>query len=404
MTIDRRTRLYKDIREIPRDEVFDELLPDCIARHAELAGRGLVYRDLPSLALEDAGRSITLLVRDGKMILEQGDANAEVLASMHPGALSELVQDRRTTMGLAMESMVKVTRGSFERFVGWEPVLRALLDGRPVYETGQMEFRDREGRPLDLDRRFTLDDDRDEISHFLHEAGFLHNEGVFDPQEMAEVGRDLDEALASAKPEDGLSWWAEDDRGESMAVRILSFHERSAALRELLADPRLTWIGELPGDGHRPPNSAEGLVKPLGIRKGLSDLPWHKDCGQGQHSYMCCSMTVGISVTGADEHSGALGVQPGSHRASLQAAGLDPTFEVPTRKLTTATGDVTVHCSDTFHRAYPPTRRPRKVVYTAFRLPRLVGDVLPDVPSDQLKADRARLTNVQDRIAAAGRE
>jgi hypothetical protein len=404
MTIDRRTRLYKEIREIPRDEVFDELLPDCIARHAELAGRGLVYRDLPSLALEDAGRSITLLVRDGKMILEQGDANAEVLASMHPGALSELVQDRRTTMGLAMESMVKVTRGSFERFVGWEPVLRALLDGRPVYETGQMEFRDREGRPLDLDRRFTLDDDRDEISHFLHEAGFLHIEGVFDPQEMAEVGRDLDEALASAKPEDGLSWWAEDDRGESMAVRILSFHERSAALRELLADPRLTWIGELPGDGHRPPNSAEGLVKPLGIRKGLSDLPWHKDCGQGQHSYMCCSMTVGISVTGADEHSGALGVQPGSHRASLQAAGLDPTFEVPTRKLTTATGDVTVHCSDTFHRAYPPTRRPRKVVYTAFRLPRLVGDVLPDVPSDQLKADRARLTNVQDRIAAAGRE
>jgi len=404
MTIDRRTRLYKDIRDIPRDEIFDALLPDCIEIRGELAGQGLAYRELPSLALEDAGRAVTLLARDGKMVLEEGDAHADVVASLRPGALSELVQDQRTTMGLAMTAQVKVTRGSFESFVGWEPVFRALIDGRPVYETGRVALRDRDGSPLDLARSFTLDDDRDEIAHFLHEAGFLHIKGVFGTEEMAEVGQDLDAALASAVPDDGMSWWAENAGGEPMPVRILSFHERSAALRELLADPRLTWIGALPGDGHRPPNSAEGLIKPLEIRKGLSDLPWHKDCGQGLHSYMCCSMTVGISVTGADEHSGALGVQPGSHRASLQAAGLDPTFEIPTRKLPTATGDVTVHCSDTFHRAYPPTRRPRKVVYTAFRLPKLEGDVLPDVPSEKLKADRARLTDVQDRIAAAGRE
>lgn len=404
MTIDRRTRLYKDIRDISRDEVFDALLPDCIANNGELAGRGLDYRDIPSLALEDAGRTVSLLARDGKMVLEEGDTHAEVVASLEPGALSDLVQDQCTTMGLAMTGQVKVTRGSFGSFVGWEPIFRALFDGRPVYEAGRVELRDRDGGPLDPGRSFTLDDDRDEIAHFLHEAGFLHIKDVFDPKEMAAVGQDLDTALASAEPDDGMSWWAENARGEPMPVRILSFHERSAALRELLVDSRLTWIGSLPGDGHRPPNSAEGLIKPLEIAKGLSDLPWHKDCGQGQHSYMCCSMTVGISVTGADEHSGALGVQPGSHRASLQAAGLDPTFEIPTRKLPTATGDVTVHCSDTFHRAHPPTRHPRKVVYTAFRLPKLEGDVLPDVPSEKLKADRARLTDVQDRIAAAERD
>jgi hypothetical protein len=404
MTLDRRTRLYKDIRALPRDEVLDALLPDCIENHGELAGRGLVRRDLPPLALEDSGRAVTLLARDGKMVLEEGDAHADVVASLKPGALSELVQDQRTTMGLAMTAQVKITRGSFERFIGWEPILRALLDGRPVYETGGVELLDRDAGPLDLDRSFRLDDDRDEIAHFLHEAGFLHIEGVFSTEEMAAVGQDLDTALASAEPDDGMSWWAENSRGEPLPVRILSFHERSAALRDLLADPRLTWIGALPGDGHRPPNSAEGLIKPLEIRKGLSDLPWHKDCGQGQHSYMCCSMTVGISVTGADERSGALGVQPGSHRASLGAAGLDPTFEIPPRKLPTATGDVTVHCSDTFHRAYPPTRHPRKVVYTAFRLPRIEGDVLPEVSSEKLKADRARLTDVQDRIAAAESE
>ena len=218
---------------------------------------------------------------------------------------------------------------------------------------------------------------------------------------MDAIGADIDEALTHAKPDDGLSWWAGTSTGEQLPVRILSFHERSAALRELLGDPRLTWIGELPDDGHLPPAGGEGLIKPLDIQTGLSDLPWHKDCGQGSHSYMCCSMTVGISITGADEASGALGVLPGSHRASLQASGMDPTFDLPSRKLCTNKGDLTVHCSDTFHRAYAPTERPRKVVYTGFRQSKLPGDVLPDVSMSKLKADRARLTDVRDRIAAS---
>jgi hypothetical protein len=56
-------------------------------------------------------------------------------------------------------------------------------------------------------------------------------------------------------------------------------------------------------------------------------LPWHKDCGQGGHSYYCNGLTVGISVTGADERSGALGVVPGSHRANVQTAGKDDSLD-----------------------------------------------------------------------------
>ena len=66
----------------------------------------------------------------------------------------------------------------------------------------------------------------------------------------------------------------------------------------------------------------EGLVKPLGIVRGLSDLPWHKDCGQGQHSYKCSGLTCGISVTGADRVSGALGVIPGSRHTQQPLVGL----------------------------------------------------------------------------------
>jgi hypothetical protein len=66
--------------------------------------------------------------------------------------------------------------------------------------------------------------------------------------------------------------------------------------------------------------------------------------------------------------------------------------------LETRTGDVTVHCSCTLHRAHPPVDRPRKVVYTSFRLPPLAGDA---TVLGYTKRDRAELTSVQDRIAAA---
>ena len=401
MSIDQRTRLYKDIRAIERDEIFDGLLPSSLAQNAGLAGRGLRHKKLPSIALEDAGRTVTLAERNGDMVLIEGASPDASIASLQPGALSELVQDQRTTMGLAMMAQVKMTRGDFADFIGWESVFRALLDARPVYEAGRLTLRDRRGDPLDLSRRFTLADDRDEIAHFLQEAGFLHIGGVFREEEMDAVAADLDVALQAAEPGDGMSWWAGTSTGEKLPVRVLSFHEKSDILQELLRDDRLVWLGEITGDKHVSPSGAEGLIKPLDIQTGLSDLPWHKDCGQGSHSYMCNAMTVGISVTGADEESGALGVLPGSHRASLQAAGLDPTFDLPSRKLSTETGDVTVHCSDTFHRAYSPKKRPRKVVYTGFRQPKLPGDILPEVSMAKVKADRAKLTDVQDRIAAA---
>jgi hypothetical protein len=306
-------------------------------------------------------------------------------------------------MGLAMNAKVKMTRGAFDSWIGWEPVLRALLDGRPVHEAGAIVLRDRDGGPLDLARSFRLDDDRAEISHFLQEVGFLHVEGVFDESEMAAVSADLDLALERAQPDDGASWWAGDSQGVQQPVRVLWFHEQSQALRELLRDERLQWIARLTGDPHDASKmGAEGLVKPLDIETGLSDLPWHKDCGQGAHSYLCNGLTVGISVTGADRRSGALGVVPGSHRANVQTAGRDESLDLAPIKLETKTGDLTVHCSDTLHRAHRPTERTRKVVYTGFRLGPLPGDVLPELPQKELRAARARLTNVRDRIAASG--
>jgi hypothetical protein len=114
-------------------------------------------------------------------------------------------------------------------------------------------------------------------------------------------------------------------------------------------------------------------------------------------------LTCGISVTGADRVSGALGVIPGSHRANTMATGRDPRLDLRPRMLETRTGDVTIHCSDTLHRAHPPVERPRKVVYSGFSLPPRPGEVRKADPA-RMRAQRAGLTDVQSRIEAADNE
>lgn len=402
MSVDCRTRLFKSVRPLGLEEILDEVLPGALAAHGDLAARGATYRELAPLGFRVGARCFALRPRRGRLVVEPGLEHAGVIAELDEDALSDLLQDYQSTMGLAMTARVKIALGTVDDWVAWEMVLRALMDGRRVYETGDVTFVDGDGRPLDLDRIFTLDDDREEMAHFLRQAGFLHVRGVFEPDEMDAVGRDIDHFIARATPDDGDSWWAEDAEGRAQAVRVLEFYDKSEALRDLVHDDRYQWLGELTGDGHAYRRSAEGLVKPLGIVKGLSDLPWHKDCGQGRHSLMCNALTCGISVTGADRVSGALGVLPGSHRANVKVPGVDPIMDMVPRMLETKTGDVTVHCSDTLHRAHPPTDRPRKVVYSGFRLPLLAGDVEIDEPRYG-RAARAELTDVQDRIAAAGR-
>ena len=288
------------------------MLPGAIAVHGDLAGRGVAYKELPAVGFDVDDRSVTLVQSGDTLAIREGLDAAGVVATMPADALSDLIQDSQSTMGLAMTSRVQITAGTISDWIGWEPALRALLDGRKVHETGDVTFTDLDGGELDLDRTFSLDDDREEMRNFVEQAGFLHVRNVFDEGEMATIGADIDEWIAKATPDDGESWWAVDEDGVDQAVRVLFFYDKSAALRELVHDDRYQWIGDLTGDGHKHKGGGEGLVKPLGIVRGLSDLPWHKDCGQGLHSYICSGLTCGISVTGADRTSGALGVIPGT--------------------------------------------------------------------------------------------
>jgi hypothetical protein len=329
------------------------------------------------------------------------------VAKLDASALSDLMQDVVSLFGLSMAGRVELVRGTTDQLTAWEPVLRAVLDERPVYEPGAITFRARDGEPLDLQRAFRLDDPREEIGHFLAEAGYLHLDGVFTEDEMAAVSADLDAAVAAATQDDGASWWARTEDGWYPA-RILGFNQQSPALQELLCDDRFQQVGKLVDDQtiQRPPregDSAEGLDKKVGVTEGISDVSWHKDCSMGGHSRRCCSMTTGISVTGADQGSGELGVVAGSHRANVQLIDLHPSLDLPRIPLPTRTGDVTVHCSCTLHMSRPPTAHGRRVVYTGFDLAPRPGDVVQQSDPDEIRRARAALSDqVQRRERESG--
>src|SRR5262249_4843969 len=103
--------------------------------------------------------------------------------------------------------------------------------------------------------------------------------------------------------------------------------------------------------------------------QGISDVPWHKDCSLGRHSYDCSNLTTGISVTGATEDSGQLRVRPGSHRALCWPALAQLGLDLPDRALPTEKSHNPGHLSSTLHMAQPPTAHEPRVLSTGFLLP-----------------------------------
>jgi hypothetical protein len=367
-SLDVRTRTDEDVRDLDTAEFFTSELPGLIATRGELAAPGAAELGCAPFAFSTPSGAWTLSLDEGSLRVEAGDEQAAAIVALSDDDLADIVNDLATPMTHVTGGTLRMERGQLGAFLDWWVVLRALVDSRPAYTVGAVTFRDLDGSPLDLHRRFTLDDDPGELAHFLAEAGFLHVTGVFTPAEMASIDADMTVAGPTYRRDDGRSWWARTADGKDMAVRLQRFEEHSATAASLLADDRFLAIGRLTNDDYVASTTVEALEKPLGVVEGISDVPWHKDCSLGRHAYRCSSLTVGISVTGADDVSGQLRVVAGSHRALVQPAFVRPEWGLPVIDLPTSTGDVTVHCSCTLHMAQPPVERPRRVMYTGFSL------------------------------------
>jgi len=372
VSIDARTRRRSDVRALSADEVVAERLPELVGAHGKIAAAGVRVLGTGALDVTVADQRFSLTTDGDALVVSAGAHEGALAVSMDEDALSDVLQDLSSLAWASMMGRLRIGNGSLEDLARWDPILRALRDGEPASAPGPPDVRDRHGSPLDLRQGFRLDDDPDDVGHFLAQAGYLHLRGVFTADEMAAVSSELDAAIAEAERDDGQSWWARTEDGWYPA-RILGFNRKSSTLRELLRSQRFLALTSFVGDELVQGNvdesdMAEGLLKKVGVLEGISDVSWHKDCGPGGHSYGCSGLTVGIQITGADRHTGELGVMAASNRANIPGLHIADDFGLPRVSLPTEVGDCTIHCSCTMHMSRPPETVQRRVVYTGFSL------------------------------------
>ena len=391
MSVDVRTRVDGREKAVDAAQFFASVLPTSFSSFSDILSPAALWLSPKPLAVSVESETWILDCSQGTPQVAKGAPDGIETVTLSAEQVNELAIDQATPMGMFSSGKLKM-KGDLATFQNWWLLIRCALDGVAPTLPGSVTFKDIDDEPLDLATNFTLSDSPEEIQHFLQEAGFLHLRGVFSEDEMNAISQDMDRASEHYFPGDGNSWWATTRDGVDRLVRMQKFDKESENVARLLLDDRLKAVACLTGDGHHfsdaDSNRIEALFKPIGIVKGISDVPWHKDCSLGRHSYECCSLTIGISVTGAGPTSGQLQVLAGSHRAHIWPALLQPGLDLPELGLATETGDVTVHLSCTLHMAQPPIEKERRVLYTGLRLPPL--------DAEATNAARLRLREVRE--------
>ncbi|HEU5302526.1 MAG TPA: phytanoyl-CoA dioxygenase family protein [Acidimicrobiia bacterium] len=300
------------------------------------------------------------------------DVAADTVVELSREAFSDFANELHTCFGLLYAGLAETSRGDFASFERWEPALRALYHGRPIVDPATMDL------PDDLGRSFSLDDPDDDVRDFLHRAGFAHLRGVFDASEIAAFADEVEAARAAARKDDGHSWWATRADGEEVCCRVTYLERSSPTIADVAGDARLTRIAALGAEGLVPETGClDGqsvVIKHPEITAGLSDLPWHRDCGLGGHPVLCPSVAIGIQLDPATEATGQLCFLAGSHLGSSHPLRPRDEEHQPTVAVDTEPGDVTVHFGHVLHAAPPPTGGSdgRRALYATYCRPETI--------------------------------
>lgn len=215
---------------------------------------------------------------------------------------------RRASMGDALVSVWvfgsvahRSPRYVMKKELAVDPCLERSLPPKPG---GAEALVGRDGEPLDLGRTFTLDEERDEMAHFLSTCGYLVVRGVFEPHEIHAMNIVVARERATASPEDNRSRWATDVEGHEVCCRLTYLAQRDPVFGALVDDERLLGLARLAGVDLLPcPDRVDGMgvvIKNPAVTSGLSDLPWHRDCGMGGHFVLCPGLNMGIQLDRAD--------------------------------------------------------------------------------------------------------
>jgi len=292
---------------------------------------------------------------DGPTIrVDDGQSSGDTVVRLSRPAWDDMVGQVRTIINLLLSDDLAFERGGFEQLADWDPVLRYLHAGIPPYDPARIDLRGR-----DPFAAFTPDAQDAELAAQLDTMGYLHVKGVFTGDEMDAANREVDRLAAAARPGDDRSWWVTGEDGGHVLCRLVYATLRSPVLAALEGDPRVRRLGTLLDPALRAaPDRIEGsavLLKVPGNTSGLSNIPWHQDCGMGGHAIMCPAVSVGIQLTGSDPSTGNLRVLPGSHGQAVHHRWEQRPEGVPVVSIDTAPGDVTVHVQDLMHASPRPT-------------------------------------------------
>ncbi len=350
-------------------------LPRLAAERAALVADDL--RGVAPLGFRiDDGTTFTWQSADGAVRVAEGDDAVAVLVELSEATFSEFLHELLTASGAVRTGRARVVRGELGGWQRWEPAVRALTTGRAIY--GPQVWAtlvERQGNPLDLHRRFSVDDDRDEMRHFLEVAGYLHLKAVFTPDEAARYGAEVEHARSRSTAGDPFSWWSINADGDEVPTRINYLGRYSQLIDELCFDPRLLHYATLASDNMRVCNDRlDGpmvFIKHSNVVKGNGDLGWHVDDGIGGHPVMCPLIQAGVQLDHATPQNGQLLVLAGSHRYTKHWYQWGGETDLPVVAIETEPGDLTLHYGDTMHTTPPPTAdgAGRRALYFKFSEP-----------------------------------
>ncbi len=323
------------------------------------------------------GDAYTYRPADRGIDIVPGDEFAATVVELEHRYWQGLVHDLESAPGLLYGGFARGLRGDMMSFVRWEPALRAIYCGRPIYDPENVELVGRNGARLAPTQTFLQSDADEDMAHFLAAAGYVLIREVFAPDEVAEMVADSEALRANAIEGDDKSWWGRGADGEPLLCRVLNAGDRPR-LAALYDDPRILRLSRLPAEELAPryrdeTNGVTVLWKQPGVVEGLGDLPWHRDCGMGGHAVMCPAVNCSIYLGPANPEAGDLRFLPGSWQTSVKFADGDDPAAPAGISIDARPGDVSLHYGDVFHAAPPP-----RSTVGPFRTSVLIGWARPD--------------------------
>ncbi|HUR12991.1 MAG TPA: phytanoyl-CoA dioxygenase family protein [Mycobacteriales bacterium] len=335
-------------------------------------------------------RAVTFRATEGTVVADEGTPDGDVLVRLERGAWDDLVSQVRTPVNLHLSGDLAYDKGGFGDLAAWEVALRYLLTGVPPYDPARTDLRGRDPRAS-----YTLAAGDTELREQLHTMGYLHVRGVFTADEVAAANAEVDRLAALAVPGDERSWWVTDEDDQERLCRLVYASLRSELLAGLQDDPRISRLGHLLDPALRlAPDRMEGtavLIKVPGKTQGLSNIPWHQDCGMGGHGIFCPSVSIGVQLTGSSPDTGNLLMVPGSHGQALAVDWHSRLADAPVIEVDTAPGDVTVHVQDVMHASpRPKSVGGRRTMYVTFYPATLWDHIGPGEAYNDLVRNRTR--------------